>query len=217
MARKKKRNIKQVQIKTNSKSWFNRLMNSRMTVVIFISFILISIINLATIISSIDTLQSKYNDFWIWFGSSERFTGKWNNSSEGYIDGIYPGTILKNDSDIMISVDLKVKDHQVTGVIVSSFFIDSCINSTKSKDFKANMKLFCETLSHMLLIGNKSPFKNNFDAEVFNYESGKKILYATLHFNISNEELEITNKNIGKYSSFFPNKAFLIKEPEFVD
>lgn len=214
MARKKKnRKIKKVQTTSNNKSWLNRVITNPVVIIIF--FITI-ITNTANIISSIDTLLSKYKDFWVWFGSSAQFSGKWTNSSEGYID-IIPRIILKNESDFTINVELRVKDHQVTGVINSSAFLDFCNHLEQPENLRVDIKLICNMQSNMLLAGNKSPLKSNFDAEVFNYISGKKLIYATLHFKVSNEELEITNKNIGVYSLFFPNKAFLIKEPEFVD
>lgn len=58
------------------------------------------------------------------------------------MDDIYSKTILKNNLDITLRIDLQIKDHQVNSIISSPFFTDFRENNLKKTNL--NITQFLE-------------------------------------------------------------------------
>ncbi|WP_368925377.1 hypothetical protein [Proteus mirabilis] len=174
-----------------------------------IGLIIFSVItNLGNLISTIDTFSGKINNFYTWLGESSQFSGNWSNNTEGYIDGIVPDILLENKRDDIINLNLDVKDFIVEGDIHSDFREKVCDKIEK------NQRSMCKIIAStpFIIEGEKSPFMNSFDAYVYEYRNGKKIIIAILNMKInSDNSMKITNSMSTQESNTFPREIYLIK------
>lgn len=163
--------------------------------------------NIGNVLSTIDIITDKTSSLYTWFGESKKFEGHWSNNTEGYIDGT-PDFLLKNTSDVLISIDLNVKGGEVRGELHTDARLKIC------ETIEEKLKTLCTLIaSHPLMIeGKKSPFSNDFDAYITEYRNGEKKIVAILNMKITgDDEMTITNTMRTPESALFPAKAYAVK------
>lgn len=163
--------------------------------------------NIGNALSTFDAITEKASSFYTWLGESSKFEGKWTNNQEGYIDSP-PEFLAKNESTDVISFELRIKDGEVNGELHTDSRLKIC------ETIEKRLKISCTLIASQPLIieGKKSPFSNQFDANIIEWRDGKKQLIAILNMKIENDgEMIVTNTMRTLESRTFPKKIYMIK------
>ncbi|MEQ9851913.1 MULTISPECIES: hypothetical protein [Pectobacterium] len=188
----------------NRKTSFKEWLKNKNTILLLV---IAALTNIGNLLSTIDIIVEKTRSFYTWLGESEKFTGHWENNREGYIDGT-PDILLKNKSDDIVNLDIKIKGAMVSGEIHTDARSKMC------DKIQEKLRLTCSFIaSHPFAIeGEKWPFINNFDAYVSEYRHGEKIIIAILNMKVSGDNtMVITNTMRTAESRLFPDEIYMIK------
>lgn len=135
-----------------------------------------------------DKVLENINSFRQWHGSSTELSGKWTNSTEGWVDE----SKWHGEKHPFMEIELTVKNYEAEGTITTKK-----IKETLPFDFA-------------LFRGKKSYFSNTVDGVAFEYILGKETILGTMSLSL-NDDGELIVIDSKKSRSIFPQKTILWK------
>lgn len=135
-----------------------------------------------------DKALENINTFRHWHGSSPELTGKWTNSTDGWLGA---SNWHGNNYEFM-EIELEVENYEVEGIVTSNK-----IKELLPFDF-------------VLFKGKKNYFSNTIEGVAFDFINGNEVNLGVMSLTIDkNGELVILQNE--KYASLFPEKVVLRK------
>ncbi|MHC6141619.1 hypothetical protein ACXJY3_18415 [Morganella morganii] len=135
-----------------------------------------------------DKALENINSFRQWHGSSPELTGKWTNSTEGWVDE----RKWHGDKYPFMEIELTVENYEAEGTI----------STKKIKEILP--------FDFVLFRGKKSYFSNTIDGVAFDYILGKEVILGTISLSL-NDDGELIVIDSERAPSIFPKKTILWK------
>lgn len=137
-----------------------------------------------------DKVVENVNAFKIWYGTSKKLEGRWNNSTNFDID---PPEWLSSQKNF-VEVRITLQDSVIDGTITSGEL----------------MKVF--PYNYVLLTGEKRSFRDTLDAYAFDYVLGKKVYFGSFMIHRAGERLYVDADETAQ--KYFPKQSILLKKSD---